>query len=473
MKIKRIAPKWNDMPKPVPLPKDFHKQVLKAANSVKANRGRGVKTYTFVHFFQDWDGEILETIYGVKYYKAERKNPEYAEYQLAFAGTPTRRWGSGNLLHARMCGWFLLWKSKDYKVGYFYRYEFDTNMYKADSDKWRPHLSLAAIDEDPTEPYGEIASLRNYPKYFNVETMMGDIQRSDIIQYLRNFIDYPQLERLQKMKLSFWWNELRILKASKKTAKDLLTYIRKYYSEIVEKRPSLSTVLAAKSMDMSLAEFEHYEKVCEVDKALCGVGGWFPHEQAEEVTKYLSKQKGNPIHYRDYLDLSAKAGRDMDSRGVLFPRDYCEQFLELQKIVTEAENRERNAKIAKTLEKLNLPRQFSKSGLEVRPLTSQEEMIDMGNRLHNCVGTCGYGAEMADGTIVILAVYQNGIPMNCVELLAPRKEKSNIKAGNTYKVLQNHGDHNENSPVQRQAEEAIDAYIIKATMNWRKLHATA
>ena len=466
MSIEIIKVDMTHMPSDVPLPKDFEITAQAASDWIKANPGQGRKKYAYIRFHQYYEGEILQTVYAVKWCKPTRKTPEQTICQLVFAGTPTTRWTSGNLLYGRLCGYFVLWDENEGRSGMISYYGFDPTMYIANDDTFNPSLNVLDIEGNPGESEADLLALRNWPPYMNVYDMMQDCSRKEIIEYCREFEANPVIERLQKAGISYLWNEKRLTHAKPKFSKKLLTYIKKNIKEIRGRHPDMSFILKAMKLDMTIDQYEWYEVVMAVDTLLCGLNGYFMHEQANEVAKYIQKQNGGPVHYRDYLDLSAKMGRNMDDRGVLFPRDFCKQFDEMN-IIYEAQRNEMMEKnIQQQLEALGLPKRYDHKGFSVRILDTQKSMTEIGNELHNCVGTSGYGMRMADGQIVILAVYCNGKPVNCVELATP-------KDGRMYQIVQNRGDHNRDSECQEQVQQFLTGYISEANKSWRQCHASA
>lgn len=459
MKIVALKPKWGRGRKAIPLPDGFDAQVAECVAKIKADRHRGKKTWAYIHNMQDWDGEIVETVHAVKWFKATKSKPEHAVWQLAFAGTPTRRWSSGNLFFGKLCGYFLNWEPGNSVNCGVWAYPFSTKMGRCDDDRWYPHFEGIISFANPR-------ALKNYPKYLDTENMLQEIGRLEVIEFVRNFIDFPDVEMLQKANLTYLWSEKRLLKAKPKFRKKLLSYLRQNLKEIQTIHPSMSSILAAMRRGLSIMDNEWAETVIAVDAAVCGFNGFFMHDQAEEVAKYLQRQNGGPIHYRDYLELSQRMGRDMDARGVLFPKDFCRQFDELIALSQAEKAKEMEEGIRKQIEKLGLPERYDHKGFSVRVLDTQDSMTEIGNTLHNCVGTGGYGLRMANGDIVVLAVYWNGNPINCVELSTP-------KDGAMYRVKQNRGDHNRDSDKQQEVSRFLEGYIRKANKAWRGCHASA
>ena len=463
MRIEIMKVKMANMPSKVVLPPNFKETALSCADNIKANPGQGRKSYQYVTFFQDYDGEILQTIYSVKYDRPRKKGDvEKARTQLVFAGTPTRKWTSGNLLYSRLSGYFVLWDKTEGRTGFVHYYGFDPCMYKAYDNDWIPGIANIA-EKDPIEGPAELLALRNWPKYMDVTQMMNDCGVNQILRYCQRFVNYPELERLQKSGLSYLWDSNYILNSKPKAKKRLLTYIKNNIVDIRARHPEIGFILAAMRRGMTIAQYEWQQVVDAVDGVLCGVNGYFMHEQAAEVAKYLQKQNGGPIHYRDYLEASAKIGRNLDDRGVLFPKDFCKQFDEIQKTIAEMEKAEATKRLAllnDALAKKKLKDVIVKGGFRIVVPSSYEELVDLGNKLHNCVGTCGYGERMADGSILILAVYKDGNPLSCVEVAMPGTVNNSLhREYASPTVVQNRGDHNKS--VSDEVKVAVQTYVTR------------
>lgn len=458
MRIEVMDVDSSRMPRTVPLPDGFEDAALRVAEWIKANPARGRRKYSYARFHQDWDGEVLQTVYAVKWIKQTKKEREKAVCQLVFAGTPTRRWASGNLLFGMACGWFVLWGEEDGRPGLVSYFGFDPAMYEARKADFNP--DLRAISESG------IAGTENWPRYLDRGAMACDCSEREFIDYAMEFMRYPAVERLQKAGISYLWNEKRLTRAKPGFSKKLLPYIKKNVAEIRAKRPDLTFIIKAMKLGMTIGQCEWHEAVMAVDTLLCGQNGYFMHEQANEVAKYIQKQNGGPVHYRDYLDLSAKMGRNMDDRGVLFPRDFCKQFDEMNIIYEVQRNEMMEKNIQQQLESLGLPRRYDGNGFSVRILDTQEKLTEVGNELHNCVGTSGYGLRFADGEIVVLAVCMGGRPVNCVELATP-------KDGRMYRIVQNRGDHNRDSECQERVSRFLAGYVAEANRSWREIHGVA
>ena len=205
-------------------------------------------------------------------------------------------------------------------------------------------------------------------------------------------------------------------------------------------------------------------------------------EEAKELYSYLKKQhycryyREVPTsavdHYRDYINKCSDNGLDVSERGVQFPRDFDERLrqmaLEERRKADRKKNREFNAKLRKVPQSLGLEEVFvSANGLRFIIPTKVSQFKQLGDRLHMCVGTCGYKEKMVNGRCLIIGVWKGNKPVNCIELEQPTKETPR------YRTLQNRGDHNNDSECQEDVTKALATYIAMANEQWRTTHGIA
>lgn len=199
-------------------------------------------------------------------------------------------------------------------------------------------------------------------------------------------------------------------------------------------------------------------------------------DKAKEIYKYLAKQyKYAPIpstwyieHYKDYLEQAKSMGLDITSRGVLFPSDFSQRIVELAALKKAKENLAKIRALRNAHKKLGIDKTVTyKDGLSFVIPTTQKQFVEIGNKLHMCVGSCGYSDKVVQGTSLIIGVWKDNKPVNCVELGVP------TSADDKYKTLQNRGDHNRDSEFQDLVSKDLAKYIAMANQSWRNIHATA
>lgn len=185
-----------------------------------------------------------------------------------------------------------------------------------------------------------------------------------------------------------------------------------------------------------------------------------------EMAKYSAKHK-RPMEkaysstYDDYLAMSAELGRDMSSRGVLFPRDLETQHDNVSRMVRElrealeATKRQRIADMYERRAK-ELTEEYSNTlGLRLDGLTisipaTTEDLIRIGDALDICVGTSGYDRKVVDRESIIMTVNKDGEEVECCEL-----------SGNGMSVIQLRGPHNLDSEYHESAKRLVNMFVAR------------
>lgn len=156
--------------------------------------------------------------------------------------------------------------------------------------------------------------------------------------------------------------------------------------------------------------------------------------------------------YFSYLTLCQRLGYSFEDKGTYYPLDFAlaKQVAEGRQV--EKENEERRKKREETKRKLSIIAEryggaVYEGGIEIKPLSSVEEFIKMGNFFHNCVGRMGYDEKMADGKCLIVVVYVDGTPTECVEIDTKSR-----------KVVQERGLYNSTSALYHQLNPLVVQY---------------
>ncbi len=113
--------------------------------------------------------------------------------------------------------------------------------------------------------------------------------------------------------------------------------------------------------------------------------------------------------WRDYLTMADRAGLNTEDLQMLLPKRLRQAHDETRALCRVLDNRERDEGIAKTAERLAGLR-WAWKGLEIRPATSQAELIREGEILSHCVGRSNYGQKMAMGTTAIFFIRRQKEP---------------------------------------------------------------
>ncbi len=426
-------------------PKGFMKGVRKAISKCKREK---TSHWQILYFWRTWKNQPMEMMYGVKLFPNKKGTEAVCRVQPVFFGIPGgKSWVTENLLYSNLAGWILMWDESP-KGYYSYRPSPDYTMVDAREDL-HPHFWSWAVSCTNSR---EFLALKGLPKGFAMS--QGDECDPGVqtrFEYVERWLKSPYVERLVKMGFSHLWNDGTIDRyKDRKKISELVSYMKRERKEITGQHVKFKTILAAMREGMTINKWFEEEEFKQAGKTLARFN--FDEPRIREIMKYIHKQPGGYDHYADYLDASVKLKRKLTDRGVLFPRNFCKQFDSIKPILAEMKMKKQSRKIAKAAAKLGDLQQVEMgSGFSIIVPTSYGELVELGNKLHNCVGTCGYGERMADGKIVILAVYKNGKPVSCVEVEMPNKQVKKAK------VLQNRGNHN--AAVPAKVEKTVGAYV--------------
>lgn len=155
--------------------------------------------------------------------------------------------------------------------------------------------------------------------------------------------------------------------------------------------------------------------------------------------RYLERQKSDVVTLLDYWLMANRAGLDIWDEHVKLPKNLKhehDRLMEAERIAkNEEEKRKKLAEIEKRrpeFEKAVAPLEawaWEDAGICIRPVHTEEELMDEGAALHHCVG--GYGATVASGRSCIFFIRR-------VE--APDKPWFTLQVElKTLKEIQNHG----------------------------------
>lgn len=348
---------------------------------------------------------------------------------------------SGSLYYGQLSGYIVAWGNRKYSQPY---YPVDDNFYPT-TDFWYPKVSKSIL-YTANEAY---SILKNYIPYFSLNSL---VHVFSVMEYARNYIKYPQVEMLAKAGFPYLYKDKRLFKLTKEKKRKVSRWIIENKDYMYTHQPTYPFIMMAIKNNED-AWKTHYRCVSMNHiKYMKSNGFHYEYEQMVELVKYLERQGMGIIEYKDYLEASQKLHRNISDRGVLFPRDLMTAHDEVMSLVDQKENKTVNRKLKK-IYKLLEQYSYKYKGLQIVIPKTQRELVQWGEKLHNCVGTMGYGKKMANGNCIILGVFKDGVPVECCEL-KPKNEKSK-----KLKIEQLRGDHNQDSDYHVIAEKLIDKFI--------------
>lgn len=134
--------------------------------------------------------------------------------------------------------------------------------------------------------------------------------------------------------------------------------------------------------------------------------------------RYLERQKSDITTLLDYWNMGRRAGLDLRDEHVQLPKSLKrehERMVEAERIArNEEEKRRKQAEIEKrrpAFEKAVAPLEawsWEDGGICIRPVHTEQELIDEGSVLHHCVG--GYGQTVAKGESCIFFIRRAETP---------------------------------------------------------------
>lgn len=134
--------------------------------------------------------------------------------------------------------------------------------------------------------------------------------------------------------------------------------------------------------------------------------------------RYLERQKSDITTLLDYWNMARRAGLDLRDEHVQLPKSLKrehERLVEAERIArNEEEKRRKQAEIEKrrpAFEKAVAPLEawsWEDGGICIRPVHTEQELIDEGSVLHHCVG--GYGQNVAKGESCIFFIRRAETP---------------------------------------------------------------
>lgn len=286
---------------------------------------------------------------------------------------------------------------------------------------------------------------RSFKKY-NKYLICDECSLINPIKFVRDFNKEPKIELLVKSGyLGYLWQNKTILKYGKEKEKEFLKWCNENKQYIIDHKPNLKFIRKCIKNNLSAEKQDELDLFNIHKESLKAFN--FKDNIVKDIVKYLEHQKGGLSTYNDYLLLSQENNRNLNDRGVLFPRNFVLQHDIMLKNKTQKENTkiDKNLSIlAKRYSKL----QIKRSEFKIVVANSSKYMKKVGAILHNCVGSFGYNEKMSDGDCIICVVYKGKKIVECCEL----DKKLNI--------VQLRGEHNGESEYHKQAENIINESII-------------
>ena len=377
------------------------------------------------------DGQPCTRLFGFKNTKTHGLEVKEAAREFL-----DKNYTSGSLLWSHYCG-YLMNFGRGMAAHY---YDEDNNFYET-TDLWYPNVSKEKLYN--LSQVKELFS--QFIPYFYIDTI-EDIY--SVMEYARQYKNNHEFEMLAKAGCPHFYKYKAFYRLSKHKKREFIQWIQNNAEYCKKYHPTYQFVSWSVKAHETAEETKLRCTIMCHAKLFKSEDIIFTYDQMAEICKYLEKQDCDIVTYRDYLVMSREIHRDITDRGVLFPRNVIAQHEALLARKNKKQNRKINKVMGELKAKLN-ELQIKYKGLQIIIPESQEELVRLGNKLHNCVGTMGFGEKIRKGKILILEIRRNGEPLECCEL---NIEKS-------VNIVQLRGDHNQPSEHHENAEKLVCKFI--------------
>ena len=279
-----------------------------------------------------------------------------------------------------------------YQVGWC-----EEGLYK--TPKWYEYGDWGTSSDKYFNVYAPILNIDFLARYDQYKYSAYDLYSGcDIIQYLRLYEEYPQVEYLVKFGLSSYIHHKQLLKQIGKD-KSFQKWLFKNHTLLYGNFYYVSTILKAYKENKPLSVVQAYEeqiKKINADKSLKPIRDLFGKNICKYID-YINKQEISNHLYRDYLNACNYLGLDMNEDKNCFPNDFMhwhdvriDEYKTAKALKDAEERKEMYEKFSMVAEKYsNL--QYNENGAYMIVIAqSPEELVNEGDKLNHCVGHMGY-----------------------------------------------------------------------------------
>lgn len=353
-----------------PIPKNIIAEIKKRETKIDG--------YTrYYAYLTTNDREIVKVTVAVKY-----KGKTMYYKQCAVHGLNSTECFVKDMCYTQMGG---------YQVGWWAE-----GLYK--TPKWYEDGEWGTSDDKYFNVFAPILNIDFLARYDKYKYSAYDIYTGcDILQYLRLYEEYPQVEYLVKFGLSSYVKNKQLLKKISKN-KSFQKWLFKNHTAIQGHFYYVSTILKAYEENKPLEVIQAYEekvKKINADKSLKPIRELF----GKDIYKYIDytgKQKISNALYLDYLIACNYLGLDMSQEKNSMPHDFkywhdvrIDEY-NTAKAIKDAEEKkalyDNFSKVAEKYSKL-----CNDNGAYMVVIAkSPEELINEGKVLNHCVGRMNY-----------------------------------------------------------------------------------
>ena len=267
-------------------------------------------------------------------------------------------------------------------------------------------------------------------------------QGCDVLQYLRLYRQYPQIELLIKLGFARIAQSKMILKL---TAKDkaFCKWLIRNKEQILGSHCYIDVIIRAYRTGRDIANLQAYRQAklaLRTDSHKNEIKELFKGKDLERFFDYIAKQKTNISSYCDYIKACKYLSLDLTKEKNLLPHDFkrwhdirTDEYATQKALEDEEKRKELCEKFAEIARKYTPLEHAKKSAFVCIIAKSPTDLIREGEVLHHCVGRMNYDQRFVREESLIFFIrnrQEPDTPLVTVEYSV--KER---------KVLQCYGDH--------------------------------
>ena len=309
--------------------------------------------------------------------------------------------------------------------------------------KWFEDSTWYTAPDKAYDPWAYIVNKEFVTKMPEFRFSAYDVyQGCDVLQYLRLYRQYPQIELLIKLGFARIAQSKMILKLTAKDKKFCKWLIRNK-EQILDSHCYIDVIIRAYRTGRDIANLQAYRQAklaLRTDSHKNEIKELFKGKDLERFFDYIAKQKTNISSYCDYIKACKHLGLDLTQDKNLLPHDFkrwhdirTDEYATQKALEDEEKRKELYAKFAEIAMKYIPLEHAKKSAFVCIIAKSPADLIREGEILHHCVGRMNYDQKFVREESLIFFVRNKDnpdVPLVTLEYSVKNK-----------KILQCYGDH--------------------------------
>ena len=376
----------------------------------------------FYAYLAIWSKELVKVTVAVKNHKKQW----YCK-QVAVHGIDSEKCAIKDIVFNCISGYSIGW----------YDMNIQTNK------KWFEDSEWYEAEDKYFDPWAYIINKDFITKITEFKYSAYDVyQGCDVLQYLRLYRKYPQIELLIKLGFTHIAQSKTILKLTKNDKKFCKWLIRNK-KQILDSHCYIDVIIKAYRTGKDIAILQAYRQAklaLRTNSHSEEIKKLFKDKNLERFFDYIAKQKTNINSYYDYIKACKHLGLDLTQEKNLLPHDFkrwhdirTDEYATQKALEDEEKRKELYEKFAKIARKYIPLEHAKKSSFICIIAKSPAELIREGEILHHCVGRMNYDQKFVrEESLIFFVRNKNNPDVPLVTLEYSIKNKI---------ILQCYGDH--------------------------------